>query len=387
MAGQLGSSGKVFSQLSLDSDIIDNQKELVSFPLFTNESPTLTSIYTASYMSNTQKQYYLDVVSSPDSNDAEFSIAYGHIDGSGSLRGDTYTYPSKAIYSQYKQLLLEPGETLFKFKDGTSTNHIYVINFKRERFKQRIDPGNWELTLTTLNGRDYPNNEYTGSNIDVSGVFLLQDKAYRITLTDDSNEGYESVSSLLSPKKSHNVVYKKESIEPYDYNLDQELSNINFGLLFPENGVVVIDPNKLNTYLWFNTVTGSNIQGDNPQKAYTSMYYSGQEVKVVPQIGPMPAQYIDPTIIMEGRGNEIVTSTYYYCRVKNSEYNFSTNPSFTTGSLGDLRHLTMVNDPKTYITTVGLYNNRQELLAVAKMSKPILKTFHREANIKVKLDW
>ena len=44
-------------------------------------------------------------------------------------------------------------------------------------------------------------------------------------------------------------------------------------------------------------------------------------------------------------------------------------------------------DPKAYITTVGLYNNANELLAVAKLSKPILKSTSREALIKVRLDF
>ena len=47
----------------------------------------------------------------------------------------------------------------------------------------------------------------------------------------------------------------------------------------------------------------------------------------------------------------------------------------------------MQNDPKVYVTTVGLYNDNNELLAVAKLSKPLLKSFSREAIIKVKLDF
>jgi hypothetical protein len=39
------------------------------------------------------------------------------------------------------------------------------------------------------------------------------------------------------------------------------------------------------------------------------------------------------------------------------------------------------------MTTVGLYNDNSELLAVAKMSKPLVKDFTKEALIRVKLDW
>ena len=87
------------------------------------------------------------------------------------------------------------------------------------------------------------------------------------------------------------------------------------------------------------------------------------------------------------RNSEKVTSTHYFVRVKNADYNFSNNPSYVTGSVGELAQPTFVNDPKTYITTVGLYNDNQELLAVAKLSQPLLKTFSREALIRVKLDF
>ena len=73
--------------------------------------------------------------------------------------------------------------------------------------------------------------------------------------------------------------------------------------------------------------------------------------------------------------------------MKNAEYNFSNNPSYVTGSVGQLAQSSFVNDPKTYVTTVGLYNDQRELLAVAKLSKPLLKSFSREALIRVKLDF
>jgi hypothetical protein len=87
------------------------------------------------------------------------------------------------------------------------------------------------------------------------------------------------------------------------------------------------------------------------------------------------------------RNSEKVTSTHYFVRVKNAEYNFSNNPSYVTGSVGQVAQSTFISDPKTYITTVGLYNDSQELLAVAKLSKPLLKSFQREALIRVKLDY
>ena len=89
----------------------------------------------------------------------------------------------------------------------------------------------------------------------------------------------------------------------------------------------------------------------------------------------------------KARNAQTITSTYYFCRVKSREFNFSNNPSFVTGSNGDLKHSAMQKNPQVYITTVGLYNDANELLAVAKLSKPLLKNFSREALIKVKLEY
>ena len=89
----------------------------------------------------------------------------------------------------------------------------------------------------------------------------------------------------------------------------------------------------------------------------------------------------------QARSEEEVKSTFFFVRAKNAEYNFSNNPSYVTGSNGKLNQQTFVGDPKSYITTVGLYNNDNELLAIAKLSKPLLKSFSNEILIKVKLDF
>ena len=87
------------------------------------------------------------------------------------------------------------------------------------------------------------------------------------------------------------------------------------------------------------------------------------------------------------RREEEISSTNYFCRVNNKKYNFSSNPTFATGSDGAFTQATFFKDPKVFITTVGLYNDANELLAVAKLSKPVLKSYSREAIIKVKLDF
>ena len=47
----------------------------------------------------------------------------------------------------------------------------------------------------------------------------------------------------------------------------------------------------------------------------------------------------------------------------------------------------MYNDPRVYLTTVGLYDDNYQLLAVAKLNEAVAKTFDKEVVIKVKLDY
>lgn len=89
---------------------------------------------------------------------------------------------------------------------------------------------------------------------------------------------------------------------------------------------------------------------------------------------------------------EVTKSYIYFVRAKNSKFNHSNNPSFVSASAGQNKIRPSIryadnNSPITYITTVGLYNDASELLAVGKVSNPIYKSYASEALIKVKVDF
>lgn len=83
---------------------------------------------------------------------------------------------------------------------------------------------------------------------------------------------------------------------------------------------------------------------------------------------------------------EIITTSHVYIRARNKEFNYSTNPSFSDIQ-GNIRFRELKDNPVVYITTVGLYNDNGDLLAVAKVPTPIKKTFHDEVLIQVQLDF
>lgn len=364
-AAQRARLGRVFTNFDPVDDIIPNQQETVTKALFSNNVGNLLTYFTSSTATATQNTYYREIFNSASTaatSQPQFSIAYGDYQGSGSidttggLNNDT---PSRAIYRQYAQLVLEPNDYKFTI-NGVDTDRIYVVNFNRARFREKLDPGNVEFNIAYLSGSGFTNNTHTGSNVQ---LLPLAQGGGKLVIIDDSGASLGNVSEA-------GLVYNlvSGSITNGIYNT----SNPHYyGLIYPQHGYAVFDANALNISASFNTVTGSLVQGDNAMKLFTAI--SGAAAR--------------DGYGIQARSSEQVKSTYYYVRVKNGEYNYSNNPSFVTGSLGQLTYSTFINDPQIYITTVGLYNDRRELLAVAKLSRPILKAFTREALLKIKLDF
>lgn len=83
---------------------------------------------------------------------------------------------------------------------------------------------------------------------------------------------------------------------------------------------------------------------------------------------------------------ETITSNFIFARTRNSQLNYSTNPSFVDAT-GNIREAKLVDTPQVFPTTVGLYNDANELVAVAKLSRPLIKDFNKEALLRIKLDF
>lgn len=76
----------------------------------------------------------------------------------------------------------------------------------------------------------------------------------------------------------------------------------------------------------------------------------------------------------------------YRCKVKESDLNFSQNPSIKSGSNGDVYDFTTGSYFQPYVTTVGLYNDANELVAVGKLSQPVPKSKYTDTVFVVKID-
>jgi len=348
-AKSLAKNGRIYTRFDPAEDVIANQKEKVSRGLWSDGSGTLKTFHQNTVQSASTGQYYYDVQNTAQAeadSKVQFALAYGHKDGKGSL-GTNEDTATKAIYSQYRNLVLSPGDTQFTFKasGGGSKNSddIYAITVQRARIREKLDPGNWEINLSGSGGTK------TQRFIDDSGA-----------TTDSSVNAAGRVFNICSGSIADGV-FASGSAEQY------------FGLVYPDLGIIVFDPDALDKSCSLGTQRATNTDNDNAQKFFNVI--SGSGVTNAGAFG------------FVARNEEEVTSTHFFVRVKNSEYNFSNNPTYTSGSFGDFYNVDFFKDPKSYITTVGLYSDANELLAVAKLSKPLFKNFNREALVKVKLDY
>lgn len=367
-------NGQTFSSQSAFTD---------NFYALTQSSVTPSPSYGASIYDIRRTMYYVDVfpdATSLSNNDPFFSVAYGNYDaeasGSGTFTLDTASikaFAPKSIYTQYQNLLLGQGESgLFQFASGSAVNptmitprDIFVINFSSYKMKDKVDEGVFEITLSGSNGS--------------------------ITLRDDSP-------FLTQASSVYNLV--QGSINDATTTLPAYQG---IGLLYPDDGVVILNASVVNSLIGLGNVSGSVAPNGYVCPAnYTTSSLVGIAIPGQSSGSLIPTTWNHAVIswaiqnanaTMKVRKSEFVPSLNYFIRVMNRDFNYSNNPTYvfdgTDGihPAGLIFNQDFISNPTTYVTTVGLYNDNNELVAVAKLSRPAVKTFDKELLIKVRLDF
>jgi hypothetical protein len=353
------------------SSLVDNFFDL------TQSAATPSPSYGSSVYDVRRTMYYLDVF--PDSthktnNDPYLSVAYGNFYGnlgSGSFNLDTGSikaFAPKTIYTQYKNMLLGSADVdgRFSFKTGSAgstvdADDIFVLSFSSYKMKDRVDEGVFEITLTGSAGS--------------------------ITLRDDSP-------FLTSAAAVYNLV--SGSINDDTSVLP---SYPGLGLLYPQDGIVILNAQKLDQLIGLSNLSGSVGNVSTCPAGYTTssistINWNNQSIATTVNHKVMFWSIQNSRGLVKVRKSEYVPARHYFVRVKNRDFNYSNNPTYVYDGTedniharGTIRNEDFITDPKTYITTVGLYNDNNELVAVAKLSRPALKSFDNELLLKVRLDF
>ena len=347
-------------------DTVQGKVETVTTGLWTGDTGSLSTFFSSSAQTSASLEYYLNVYNADPATDetaeVQYAVAFGNKYGSGSTSlavDDNSLQASKATYAQYRQILLEQDDELFSFTSASGgtidSDDIYVINVARARYKESMDPGNLQYKLSGSNG--------VFDFIDDSGKKFSDSvgKAGRVfnIVSGSLNLGTENPATVVDA-----------------YSIAGVSSGQGFGLFYPDLGIIVLNPAAIH-----GTVGDSYDSGSN---AFSTLYkgfdYEGQNQFLLHHM-------------LEGGGDfqarrvENLSTSHYFVRAQNREFNFSNNPTFVTGSDGTFRESSFETNPKTYITSIGLMNDANEMLAVAKTSQPIEKSFDKEVLIKVKLDF
>ena len=344
-----------FKRLEADDFVVSAQAQTAT--CWTGNAPVLTNFYTQSNQINgASGVYYVTVFNenpTGSNSQAQFEIAYGNANGGGTLAYNQTAAPgvspSMTIYGQYRTLVLEDENSSFVF-GGVTGSSIYVLSIERSRYKQSLFPGSLNLVLANPTGNP-------------ASTTTLQ-------LTDDSN--MVQVPTYYGTTRAYQIISGSSG---YAYNSGSggngyTVSSGSYGLFLPDIGTILLNGAALDLNseegLNLQTDTAQNSNGANPLKLLTTMN-SGSSFGM--------------------NSEETITSDFVFVRARNSEFNYSENPSYISGSTGEVIYSYFIDSPQTFPTTVGMYNNSNELLAVAKLSRPITKDFTKEALIRVKLDF
>jgi hypothetical protein len=320
----------------------------VTAPCWTNNVYNLTTFFTSSVQVNSSQGNYVlatyQTSSTLDTAAIQFYVGYANAVGSGSVPYDAAVpgySPSRTLYGQYRNLILEDENSAFIFGNVTQSE-FYVISVERSNYKQSLFPGSLNLII--------------------SGAL-----ASTLKLTDNSND--ISVVPYINGTRVYQIVSGSNG-SAYS-GTGYSVSSGSYGWFIPDMGTILLNSKALE-------VTGSN---------------GGLGLTVTRTNSSNTANYstifnaISSSKSFSLNSQENITSDYVYVRPQNAEFNYTTNPSFISGSTGEVLYGSFINNPQTYITTVGLYNDANELLAVAKLSRPLVKDFTKEALIRVKLDF
>jgi hypothetical protein len=334
----------VFKKLSKVSDYDLPILRYKTKGLFRCTGEKLSTFYTGS-LTEKQKKYYLTVFNEAENTTDsyhQFDITYCHISGSGSthIENEVDLYPAKTMYRKYMIECFGYTNGKFPFKNGKNGDYFYAIQLDRTQYKEKLDAGNFELSLCELSSSG------TQSHPTSTRFFTLIDESRDTKQEIVTNEGIQEYYYVTSGSLRDGV-----------YN---ESTDDAWGIVFPKMGLIVLDGVVMDQSCSFNTITGS-VDGQNSNRLFLSI--SGAAV---------PTSY-RPSSSFFARSFETFLTETYFCRADFNEFNHSTNYTYVSGSDGFLKYDYFKKRPHSYITTIGLYNRNKELLAIGKLRNPILK--------------
>ena len=272
------------------------------------------------------------------------------------------------IYNQMAQILVGHDHTgaIRQFdKDGDLTGGEHIkeavfINFARLLTKDEIKKGSFKLELGVEPG-------YLGPKGPFEQRILIQD-------TDAVNSFKTN-----SPAGEYAVLTASDGTGDALVASPQDC-----GLIFYQAGIIVLTASVLAT----KGKGGGLLAFDSPQGLSMSADFddSIDEILTGSAISGCCDSFRHRIYDIDFNNTTELNSTIYFCRANHNEFNYSSNPTYLSSSQIRVKQNSL-DEPISYITSIGLYSDNNELLAVAKLSEPIKKTPSQEVTFRVRLDY
>ena len=321
-----------------------------------------------------------------------FDITLGY-DESSPLSGATSTQNSKkmAIYNQFSQLLLGYNQDNGKVEvfesdlditdDSRQMRECVFISFSRLLTKDQIRKGTFTIQLGSGSwAKPFEVVSTTGRNR--GGIITLQDVS---ASTDGTGIG-QSVGG------EYGVLYDATG------SISNPINSASYGVVFYQAGVVVLTASVFDQmYIGDPGHTAESSTGGGVEFASGGATATGSTVGTGPSRNVYEA-FVSSSIsgtcdalrhriynISYNNTTEI-NSTIYFCRMPVNKFNYSSNPTYTSGSKMVIKNIAS-DLPVTYVTTIGLYSANNTLLATAKLSEPLRKDPTNEITLRVRLDY
>ena len=309
----------------------------------------------------------------------------------------------KNIYNQMSQVLMGYDATgsVLQFDEdgdiiggGSKLNSCFILPFARLLTKDEIKKETFSLELGVSASFYYP-----------MGVrCLITDVSASTQYRVNSPVGEYGI--LYATASVNNVIASTPGLQMFDItgsHMHTASFNGNIymrcGLIFYQAGVAVITGSIFGNLLKADAIQGyekANYAKLNFSGAAPSAVSSVKEAVYFPngvdaamtgsRIDQMADSFRNRIYNLQYNNTTELNSTVYFCRANHNEFNYSSNPTYLSNS--KIRVKTVATDnPVAYITTVGLYNDNNELLATAKLSEPLKKSPSNEFTIRARLDY
>ena len=295
-----------------------------------------------------QSVYDYPYLSSSANHIFDLTVGYS---ADSSLSGAASVQNAKKIniYNQMAQVLVgyDENNNIREFdRDGSlatgdKLKECVFINLARLLTKDEIQKGSFVLTLAT------------------GGTPASPDFASPLTISD---YGASTSYKTNSPAGEYGILYTGSAA----------VEGTGVGLVYYQAGVAVL--------------TASVFDGQFGAPAATYDTSSIDAVLTGSEISSSCDGFRNRMDNLDFNNTTELNSTIYFCRANTSDFNYSSNPTYLSGSKMRVKNQE-TDSPISYVTTVGLYSADNELLAIAKLSEPLKKDPTNEFTLRVHLDY